>query len=75
MSYSLLCKENEKENQAKPHGTPTGAWASIVVLGEHLQLAKTNEMLEGHLKMNSEKFNRAYFLMLVPNLIFVGWSV
>lgn len=53
MSYSLLCKENEKENQAKPPGTPTGPWAVLVVLHEHLQFAKTNEMLEGHLQMNS----------------------
>lgn len=53
MSYSLLCKENERETQAKPHGTPTSSWAVIVALHEHLQLAKTNEMLEGHLQMNS----------------------
>lgn len=77
MSCSLLCKEKEKENQAKPHGTPTSSWAVIVVLRKHLQFAKANQMLEGHLKFteNSQKLNGAYFLMLVPNLTFVGWTV
>lgn len=53
MSYSLLCKENEKENQANPHGAPTGSWAVIVVPHEQLHFAKTNEMLEEHLQRNS----------------------
>lgn len=51
MSYSLLCKKNEKDNQAKPRGTPSGSWAVIVVLREHLQFAKTNQTLKGHLQL------------------------
>jgi len=53
MSCSQLCREKEKENQAKTHKTPTTSWTVTVVLCNNLQFAEVNQMLEGQLQFTN----------------------